>query len=385
MNYPRYLIPTIIVAMLVVGCAGPAAPEPAVTGTAIEAPTEASVQPPPTATAAPEQVTVVDALGRENTFDRLPQRIAIAGRATALIAHTVYMFPEAIERVAALENRTQRDLSFYPIVDPRLDEKMLLERNAGAEQILPANPDVVLMKSYLAESLGEPLEQLGIPVIYLDLETPAQFERDVRVIGDLFGNPERAEEILQFYAERAGQIDELIDPLPVEQRPTVLLLQYSERGGELAFNVPSAGWLQTGLVEQAGGVPVWLEAAESGGWTIVGFEQIAAWDPQIVIVVYYPDDPAPVVESLEADANWQALQAAQNGEIHPFPGDFLSWDQPDPRWILGLQWLAKTLHPEQTAGLNLEEEVRSFYMQIYHLDPATIEAELLPLLPSIVN
>jgi iron complex transport system substrate-binding protein len=376
MNCIRNLIITLILATLVVGCAAPGTPAPAPTEPSIKEPTEIPTQAPPTEPPTLEPVTVVDALGNETTFEAPPQRIAIAGKATALIAHSVYMFPEAIDRIVAVEDRVQRDLSFYRVIDPKFDEKLLLERNAGPEQIIPSNPDVVFMKSYLAESLGEPIEQLGIPVVYFDLETPEQFARDIDVIGKLLGNEQRAEEIVDFYNNQAEKISSIIATIPEEEYPSVLLMQYSDRGGEIAFNVPSGEWLQTSIVELAGGDPVWLEAAQGGGWTIVGFEQIAAWDPQVVMVIYYPDNPAPIVETLESNANWQELSATINGQIFGFPGDFLSWDQPDPRWILGLTWAAVTLHPVETSSIDLKDEIVNFYQQMYGLDMETIETKV---------
>jgi iron complex transport system substrate-binding protein len=372
----RCLFFVLIIATLLAGCSTSATPTVIPSDPSPEPVTEGQSEMPSNETPAPEAITIVDALGREVTFDAPPQRIAIAGRATSLIAHSVYMFPEAIERIVAVEDRVQRDLSFYSLVDSMFEEKLLLERNAGPEQIIPANPDVVFMKSYLAESLGEPIEQLDIPVVYFDMETPEAFLREIQVIGTLMGNPERTEEILQFYTSRTEQVDGLIAPIPESEYPRVLLMQYSDRGGEVAFNVPSVDWLQTSLITEAGGSPVWLDAAEAGGWTIVGFEQIAAWDPQIVIVIYYSSDPSPIVDTLKADANWQALQATQNGQIYGFPGDFLSWDQPDPRWILGLDWLATIMHPEQTAAINLGAEISAFYEQMYNFEPDMIDNEI---------
>ena len=367
----RNLTITLLLATVVVGCATPEATPPAPSEPPPEEATELPAEP-----ATSEAITVVDALGHETTFAEPPERIAIAGRATALIAHSVYMFPEAIDRIVAVEDRVQRDMSFYRVVDPSFEDKLLLERNAGPEQIIPSNPDVVFMKSYLAESLGDPIEQLGIPVVYFDLETPEQFERDLRVICRLLGNEQRAQEIIDFYEAKSTQVSSLIAEIPENQHPGVLLMQYSDRGGEIAFNVPSGEWLQTSLVELAGGDPVWLEAAQGGGWTIVGFEQIAAWDPQIVIAIYYPGDPSPVVESLQADGNWQALTAAQNDQIFGFPGDFLSWDQPDPRWILGLSWLTTVLHPDTTDSIDMKSEIASFYKEMYGLDQAAIDDEV---------
>lgn len=371
MNAPRRLILIMVSAAMIVSCSTPSTPEPRSAATPTRTPLSRQDE-------SSGSITIVDALGNETTFDAPPQRIAIAGRATALIAHSVYMFPEAPDRIVAIEDRAQRDLSFYRVVDPRFDEKLLLERNAGPEQIIPSNPDVVLMKSYLADSLGEPIEQLGIPVVYLDLETPEQFERDINVIGKLLGDTVRSEEIIAYFEARRKLVASLIDPIPEDEYPGVLLMQYSDRGGEIAFNVPSREWLQTTLVKLAGGEPIWLEAAQAGGWTIVGFEQIAAWDPQVVMVIDYSEDPAPIVESLRANENWQVLQAVQNDQLYGFPGDFLSWDQPDPRWILGLLWAATTLHPYETASIDLKAEIVSFYREMYAITRESIESEVLP-------
>ena len=327
----------------------------------------------------PPAAILTDGLGREIVLDELPERVVIAGRAAQLILHAAFFFDEADARVVAMEQRTQRGASMMPLVDSAYADTIQLERDASAEAIAAARPDAVLLKSYLADSLGAPLESLGLTTIYLDLETPGQFFRDVRVLGAVFGNPERAEEVLAFYQERLDLVARAVATIPAEKRPRVLLLQYTDRGGEVAVNVPPAEWLQTTLVELAGGEPVWLDAAGSS-WTVVGLEQIAAWDPDYVCVIYYGGDPTPAAEALRADSGWGALRAAREGHLLGFPGDFVSWDQPDPRWILGLEWLANRLLPDGSFSFNARSEMQAFYEELYGLDQTAFETEVLPLL-----
>ena len=328
----------------------------------------------------PTDITLTDASGKELSFSAPPERLVFAGRASQILIHAAYLFPEAIDRVAGMEQRSQRGTSMLPLIDPKYEQKTQFERDAAAEQIAPVHPDAVLMKTYMAERLGDPLEQLDIPVIYLDLETPEQFFRDVESLGALFDNPERAEEVKSFYQARLDQVETALTGLKLEDRPSVLLIQYDTRSGEVAFNVPSANWLQTVLVELAGGEPVWTEAVTSGGWTVVNFEQIAAWDPDLIMVVNYFDDPGIAVAELRQDTKWQALRATQEDNIYAFPGDFLSWDQSDTRWILGLQWLATKIQPDRFQSLNMLDEVKTFYEEMYGLDAETFEAEVLPLI-----
>ena len=76
-------------------------------------------------------------------------------------------------------------------MDDNFDGKAILSHEVNAEEMAAQQPEVVFMKSYLAESAGKPLEELGIPVVYLDLETPEQYQRDVATIGQIYQNEER--------------------------------------------------------------------------------------------------------------------------------------------------------------------------------------------------
>ena len=323
-----------------------------------------------------QPLEITDSTGHTIALEELPDRIAIAGKATVMVQDTIFLFEEALDRVVALENRRQSAYRFLPVVDPDLDEKEFFEMNAGAEQIAAVNPDLVIMKNFMAEQLGEPLAQLDIPVIYLDLENPEAFYQDVETLGKVFGNPERAEEINQFYRSRVEQVQELVpEDAP---RPDVLVVEYSEDGGEVAFSVPPVSWLQTRMVELAGGRPIWQELEVSGGWTVITVDQIAAWDPDQIFLIDYQGNASQVAADLREDPIWSGLQAVQNDQLYAFAFDFYSWDQPDTRWILGLQWLAGKIQPQTAAEIDMLEQVEQFYSVMYRLDAETIEAEVMP-------
>jgi iron complex transport system substrate-binding protein len=324
-------------------------------------------------------ITITDITGHTVTLEQLPQKIVIAGRATFMVQDAMYLFPEAASRIAGIENRRQSVYTFLPVIDPTLDDKTMFEANAGPEQIAPLNPDLVILKSFMAEQLGAPLEAIGIPVVYVDLETPEAFYQDIITLGQVFGNPERAEEIVDFYQQRVDNVADMTAGLTEEEKPSVLLLQYNA-GDEIAFEIPPDEWLQTMMVEMAGGTPIWKGTGEAGGWTIVSLDQIAAWNPDQIYLIEYDGAANEVIAGLMADPLWQELSAVQNEQFYGFPVDFYSWDQPDTRWILGLQWLATMVQPELTAEIDILAEVNSFYAEMYGMSPADIEADVLPLL-----
>jgi len=325
-------------------------------------------------------IEITDTTGHTVTLDGVPERIAIAGKATIMVQDAVFLFDDAIQKVIALENRNQSAFSFLPVVDPGIHDKEIFKMNAGPEQIAAAHSDLVILKSFMAEKLGEPLEQLSIPVVYLNLETPEVFYQDVIVLGQVFGKPDRAEEIINFYQERVSRVEDLVSGIEPDQKPEVLILEYSDSGGEIAFSVPPVSWLQTSMVEISAGSPVWKSLEVSGGWTIVNLEQIAAWDPDQIFIIDYSGNASAVKADLLDNPIWGNLRAVENDQLFAFAFDFYSWDQPDTRWILGLQWLATKIHPDLTAEIDIMEEVKLFYSELYNLEPGVIEAEILPAL-----
>ena len=360
----------VLLAGLFAGCA-PKTATPVVT----QVPAAATANPVPTTA-----LTVTDTLGRTVAFDKMPERIVVAGKATALMVNTLYMFPDAATKIVAIENRSQSPDAFISLIDPSYTDKLTLEKNAGPEAIAPAQPDVVILKSSVKEKLGDPLEAIGIKVVYLDLETPESFYKDLQTIGALLGNIERADEITAFYQGKVGQVTEAIKDLKEEDKIKVLLLQHSIEDNVTSFGVPPANWLQTIIVETAGGIPVWKEAVTGDGWQTVTLDQIAAWNPYGIGIIDYDGGALDTLAEIQSDPTWQALEAVKEHRLVAFPMDYLSWDQPDPRWILGLQWLAFNMYPESFPVFDLNAEVTGFYQTLFGMDEATITSTVLPLL-----
>ena len=86
------------------------------------------------------------------------------------------------------------------------------------------------------------------------------------------------------------------------------------------------------------------------------------------------------VSVLKADPKWQSLRATQKKQLYAFPSEYYSWDQPTPRWILGLLWLASKVHPERFSGINMMAEVERFFLELYGLDEPAYKLYIKPML-----
>jgi iron complex transport system substrate-binding protein len=316
---------------------------------------------------------VTDGLGRRVEIPSHPTRIVTAGRAVLMIADALYMFESGPERIVGIGRIDQGRGNFLPAIDLRYDRKTVLERDVGPEQVVALTPDLVVLKSFMKESLGDGIKRLGIPVIYVDLETPEQYQRDLTLLGDVLGEESRAAALARYYSDATAAVAGAVSSLSDADRPHSLFIYATVTGGDVAFDIPPAGWIQTQMVELAGGAPVWSDQNPGGGWLTIGFEQIAAWDPEKIFLVAYRDDASAIRDALLKQPAWQELSAVEQGEFHVFPSDFYSWDQPDARWALGLQWLATRMHPSRFDGLDLRQIVYRFFGFAYGMSNEQVD------------
>lgn len=322
-------------------------------------------------------ITVTDALGRTVQIDLPINKVIITGKCGWPIVSAAYMFPSAENLIYSL-GQMVAGASLFRTIDPNIDSKIVpgLEVDMpNIEEIAAKNPDVVILKSYMKSEVGDPLESIGIKVVYVDLEKLDTYLRDIKVLGKIFGDEVKAEGIANYYQEKHEYIFSKTCTIENEDRPKVLLLYYSTRGGTISFKVPGEGWLQTSMIEVAGGYPLSKELPGTG-WNTVSFEQIAQWNPDVIFVVTYSDDPSPsdLKDNLLDDPMWESINAVAEGEVYAFPDDcnnlsaLGSWDSPGSRWILGLMWMAKKIHSPLFSDMNLAEGAKDFYMSMYGLN-----------------
>lgn len=312
---------------------------------------------------------IKDALGRDVSIKLNPDRIIIAGRQTPMLTHFFYMFETAGEKIAAIENRNQSSEDFISLFDPSIQEKYLLERGASVEQISPFKPDVVVLKSAMRESVGQKLEEINIPVVYVDFESVDDVYRDLMIIAQILGEKERGEFLVNEYKRTYAETNSLLTSVV---KPTVLLLQVDQKDQSLIFSVPDSNWLQTDLVERVNATPVWKGQIQGGGWSEINAEQIALWDPDFIFVINYQGNAPNIIQQLKSDSLWVQLDAVKNDQIFPFIYDYISWDQPDPRWVLGYTWMAFRLYPSVIPEELVRNQIEEFFNNFYFIEDAEI-------------
>ncbi|NQT57799.1 MAG: ABC transporter substrate-binding protein [Bacteroidetes bacterium] len=307
----------------------------------------------------------VDSLGRIVSLTEKPGSIIIAGKATMIAADALTLFQDYRSQISAIGLTNQGLGDFYALLLPDLPLTERLPHTVSAEEIAGLKPDLVIIKDRNYSSLGETLDNLGYPVFSVYLENVDDYLHEIQELGKLLNQKSRADEIRLAYSTRLTLIRESLSSLKEMQRENVLLLYTTITDGITSFQVPPESWIQTYMVEEAGANPVWIGAAGSNNWQKISFEQISQWNPDRIYIISYKTPTNLFMEEIKSSPLWQDLTAYQNNQIKSFPADFHNWAQPDTRWILGLQWLSRDLHPEIFSKVDIEKEIVSFYDDFY--------------------
>ncbi|GAB4268902.1 MAG: hypothetical protein Kow0029_04560 [Candidatus Rifleibacteriota bacterium] len=284
-----------------------------------------------------------------------------------MITNAAFFFASAPEKLLGYSKNFQLKNAdaFYEMVDPHFSERNFTDNNTGAEELAAQKPDLILARDIERSRLEKNLAGLNIPILFFNLENPESYMKDIACLGQIFAEKEKARKINSFYQGWRNKLREMLKNKKEEDKPRVLHLFYSERNGPAAISVSPAGWIQAILVEEAGGKPVWISENNNGNnWKKVGFDQIAAWNPDYIFVTSYFEKVDNARMKLAKNQLWKMLTAVRNNQIYSVPEDFFCWDQPDARWILGLYWMAAMLNPDKP---QLKTDLRKIFHDFYQL------------------
>ncbi|MGE4454143.1 MAG: ABC transporter substrate-binding protein [Sphaerochaeta sp.] len=316
----------------------------------------------------------VDANGRTLKLLEKPHRVLIAGKAGNMPANALFLFPEVTDMDLTLPKTDQGLGDFFAFIRPSLEDNPRISQNASVEEIVSYNSDLVLTKATHYESIARKLDQLGVPNFTMNMESYEDWKTEITELGKLLQNTSRAREILSLYEERLDAIRTISSSLESQDKKRVLLLQASTADNTYSYKIAPDTWMQTWMVETIGAEPVWKGANKAAnGWSTVSFEQIAAWDPDIIILVSYRTRTDQYIEAIYDSPVWASLRAVKNRQVKASPYDMMNYIQPVASWILGLQWLSGEVYPEQYTELDMQEAVASFYQDFYNLqDPKKV-------------
>ncbi|WP_343716254.1 ABC transporter substrate-binding protein [Inquilinus sp.] len=335
---------------------------------------------------AAETRTVVDVAGRSVVVPAEAQRIILGeGRQIYLLAalDTEAPFQRVVGWRDDLEKADRDGYEIYRQKHPFIAD---LPRFGGAkegtfdiEQALTLHPDLVVMnlESKLATDEGGLIDKLaavGIPVVFIDFrERPFEnAEKSIRILGQVIGREERAEEVIAF---RRAEIEKVTSRLAAYTgpRPQVMIDRAGGYSDECCMSFGDENFGR--MVSVAGGDNIARDLIP-GTFGTLNPEQIVASRPDVVVVTgsnwtLYDTAGAWVGVGPGADQDasrarlralmrrpaFTTIPATQSGRVHAIWHQFYD----SPYQFVAIQALAKWLHPELFADLDPDATFRAFH------------------------
>jgi iron complex transport system substrate-binding protein len=276
------------------------------------------------APAAGEPMTVTDALGRQVTLERPPQRLVTIFASNTELAAAVGL----TDRIVGIESFTR----FPPEVvgRPQVGGRL----GFSVDRVVRQRPDLVVVTParQAVHQLVDPMERLGIPVIVVTHRTVDEVFANIRLVAKAAGVEARGDAVTDALQAR---LDTVARRVLGRERPRVVMITGRVATGLMLIARPGS---YTADAMVAAGARLAFDQPQV--LPQVSPEAILRSDPDIVLFAGSEADR----RELFARPGWQHLRALREGRVLTVSrAEFLI---PGPRVVDGIEKLAAVLHPD---------------------------------------
>jgi iron complex transport system substrate-binding protein len=243
----------------------------------------------------------------------------------------------------------------------------------NVEAIAGLKPDLVIQWGNRGPDLVQPLENAGIRTGLILYGNEQQARDMIAFVGEAIGKTAKVAELNAWRDKTADTIKAKVASLPADRKPKVLYLLRSKDG----FTVSGSGTYNDYYINLTGGVNA---AAEIAGQKPVNAEQIAAWNPDVILLNNF-EDPLDLKGILD-DPILKLTKAATGKRVYKMPMGGYRWDPPSQESPLTWMWLAQLLHPD-LFSFDLRAEIKGWYPKLYSKTPT--EAQIDDILHTVIN
>ena len=307
-----------------------------------------------------ETRTFTDSLGREVELPAQIDRIAPSGHTANQVLLT--MAPEKM--VCLSQDLTEDQLKYINLPNyadlPITGAAVGSKGDINKEAVAAADPQVIIdtgeVKDGLEEDMNTLQDQLGIPVVFIETKLE-DYGAAYEMLGELLGMPERGQELSEYCAAAYKEVTDVMATIPESERVNLGYFL-----GDAGLNTIAKTSYQGQVIDLcANNVAVLEKATGSGQGQEVSLEQIALWNPDLII--FAPDS---IYDTVADDPAWDGIAAIDNGNFYETPTSPYNWlnNPPTVNQVMGMQWLPRLLYPDKF-DTSIADVTKSYYKMFY--------------------
>ncbi|HEX73549.1 MAG TPA: cobalamin-binding protein [Dehalococcoidia bacterium] len=271
-------------------------------------------------------ITVTDDLGREVTIEALPERII-----SLAPSNTEILFALGLEdRVVGVT-----DFCDYP-AEALEKEKVGGPWTPNIEKIVALEPDFILAEEINPIDVIDTLEGLGLTVFGIESTDLDDLLNDINTVGIVTDKESEAEALIDDMQSKIDAVTAETGGLVPGEKPGVFHILWHD-----PIYTSGQGTFVYDLLEKAGGVNIF---GDLEGWPTVSLEAVITRDPEVIIVTAMGGTASGTWEWVNTESRLEDVSARQNGRVYFAESNWL--ERPGPRIVLGLEQIAKYIHPD---------------------------------------
>lgn len=301
---------------------------------------------------------ITDSQGREV---EIPEKVkSIVCLNVGALRYTCYM--QAQDLVVGVEDyeKEQSISRGYNYVNFELFQDLPVVGNNGEhypEEIISADPDVIVMSAYDDSDAGSLQDMTGIPVVVVPGSDSMMDEgayETFRIMGELYGKEDRAQELIDYMDSIKEDLEARTADVAEEDKPSAYVAGVSYKGAH-GFEGTEAGY---GPFAAIGAKNLADGTGQTGPFDI-DLEQVLAWDPDVIFIDFNGLDL--VNEDYAANPEYyEQLTAVQEGRVYSQISFRSSASNLDTA-LADTYYAASILYPEQFADVDPEEKAAEIF------------------------
>ncbi len=294
-------------------------------------------------------LTLTDHAGREVIIEDAPERL-VSGY---YISTSAVIALNLEDKLVGIEAKAAKR-AIYKLAAPQLIDlpNVGSAKEFDLEGCAALEPDLVILPIKL-KNAAETLTSLGIDVLLVNPENQDQLTDMIKLIASAMNADERAQALLDFTSDQEASLSQLLADC---NRPSVYLA-----GNSSLLSTAGDAMYQSDMIRLAGGSNVAGDIKDSY-WTQISYEQLLAYDPQVILLA---SDASYSVEDVLTDENLAECAAVKACQVYQMPSKAEAWDSPVPSGILGAVWFAGVLHPDRLSAQECSALIDEYYETFY--------------------
>ena len=321
---------------------------------------------------------IVDHLGYEIEVPYEVNRIAVGNILPLPSVLTVFF--DSAEKIVGMSpnsmNAAQNGLlgELYPEV-LNAETGYMNGVDVNLEELMKLNPDIVFYSASQPDQ-GEQLRNAGFAAVAIsvnkwDYDAMETLNQWIGLLSEIFPDNDKTEVVANYSKKIYEMVQERVASIPEEERERVFFLfKYSDTEMQTSGqNFFGQFWAEAiGAVNTA-------EEIETDNQVTVNMEQVYAWNPSTIFITNFTTaQPEDLYTNAVGNYDWSAIDAVKNEKVYKMPLGMYRSYTPGADTPVTLLWFAKTTYPELFADIDMVEETKNYYKEVFGVELSDVQA-----------